>query len=427
MKRLLSYLSLATLCIGLAPACSDDTAPVTKKDLGRKDRGARDLGQQPDQGEIPDGPKLADQSKPDQFTFFTDKGPAGDLPKTADKGKADQPAGAPANDTCAKAEVLTWNGTPITRTVDTTNAADDLDLGASSCTGDVTDGNDVFYKITLPAGKYTLNLTGAYDGALYVLTSCAASSCVTGSDNYGTPTNETIVLTVTASTTYIIGVDAWDPGEADVYTLKITAGGTSPDGGPKPDVAKTDGPKVDAGPKPDGPKVDGPAGLAKIVITEIMANPTAKQDPDGEYFEVYNAGTATVNLKGWKISEAPPSTQSHTIATDVLVPAGQYKVLAAVLAPASNGGVPAAYGYGTTFTLANAADEIYLYDDKSNLIDSVTWDASWGFGTTAVGVSLSLKNPTLDNSVFANWCLEKTAWTGSAGDKGTPGAAAGCP
>lgn len=421
MKRQLSYLALAAFGLGLG--CSDDTVAVPKKDTGRKDRSVRDLGQPVDQGEIPDGPATPDQAKPDQFTFFTDKGTQ-DLPKTADKGKTDKPATgkeaggpAPANDACTSAENLTWSGSTITRTVDTTNAKDDIDLDSSDCTGDYTSGHDVFYKITLPAGKYDLKLTGANDGALYVLSSCSVTACVQGSDNIGSGVEEKVTLTVSSSTTYIIGVDAYDPVEAGSYTLTIASAGSAPDGGPKPDVSK-----VDAGPAPDGP-----AGTAKIVITEIMANPTAKQDPDGEYVEVYNAGTATVNLKGWKISEAPPSTQAHTITSDVLVPAGQYKVLAAVLAPASNGGVPAAYAYGTSFTLANSADELYLYDDKGVLVDSVTWDSSWGFGTTAVGISLSLKNPSLDNNVFANWCLEKTAWTGSAGDKGTPGAAAGCP
>lgn len=421
MKRQLTYLALAAFGLGLA--CSDDTVAVPKKDTGRKDRSVRDLGQPVDQGEIPDAPSTPDQAKPDQFTFFTDSSTK-DLPKTADKGKTDKPATgkeaggpAPANDACTSAETLTWNGTTITRTVDTTNAKDDIDLDSSDCTGDYTSGHDVFYKITLPAGKYDLKLTGANDGALYVLSSCSVTACVQGSDNIGSGVEEKVTLTVSSSTTYIIGVDAYDPVEAGSYTLTIASAGSAPDGGPKPDVSK-----VDAGPKPDGP-----AGSATIVITEIMANPDKVGDDKGEWFEVYNAGTATVNLKGWKIVESPSATDGHVITTDVLVQAGKYIVLGNNASSTTNGGVTVAYAYPAaasgSLNFSNSpstSDAIYLYNAGGTLVDNVSWTS------TTVGASRSLKSPSLDNSVAANWCTETAAW-GASTDKGTPGAAAGCP
>jgi hypothetical protein len=121
------------------------------------------------------------------------------------------------------------------------------------------------------------------------------------------------LATVSTSASYIIGVDSYDPAEAGSYTLTISPAGSATDVGPKLDTLKKD-----SGPPPP----DGPTGAVKIVITEIMANPGAVGDDKGEWFEVYNAGTTTVNLKGWKLKEAPPATAAHTIATDVLVPRG---------------------------------------------------------------------------------------------------------
>ena len=50
---------------------------------------------------------------------------------------------------------------------------------------------------------------------------------------------------------------------------------------------------------------------ANIVITEIMQNPDDVGDNDGEWFEIYNAGTETVDLEGWTISDL--GTNSHVI------------------------------------------------------------------------------------------------------------------
>jgi hypothetical protein len=415
------FLVAATLALGSA-ACSDDVKQVyrdkgVKKDYGRRDLGAGDLGATPDAPVQPPDQTLVipDKGKPDKPQSF-DKGPTPDKPK-ADKPPAGDLGPPPANDTCANAEALTWAGAKITKQVDTRAAKDDMDLGSSGCTQYETPGYDVFFKITLPAGKYDITLKGAGDPALYVLTSCVASACVGGSDEVGKGLSEKVTVSPTTSTNYIIGVDAYDTSEAGVYTLEVGVA-TTTDGGPKPeglkvDGPKVDGPKVDAGPKPDG----GP--LPKIVITEIMADPAAVSDANGEWFEVYNAGTATVDLKGWKIADN--GTDSHVITSSVPVPAGQYRVLGRNKNSSTNGGVTVAYEY-STFYLGNSSDEILLRDDKNNLIDSVIWTT-----TLPPGASRSLKNPSLDNSnVSTNWCTETTAWTGSAGDKGTPGAAAVC-
>jgi hypothetical protein len=166
----------------------------------------------------------------------------------------------------------------------------------------------------------------------------------------------------------------------------------------------------------------------QIVITEIMVNPGVVMDGNGEWFELYNAGSTTVNLHGWTMADA--GQDSHTIAAPggilYIVP-GDYIVLGVSNDTALNGNVVVDYVYPgpPDFSLSNMADEIHLLDGQMNLVDKVEYDVASGWAIPS-GVSLSLKNAALDNAVFGNWCQETSVWTGSAGDFGSPGSAAVC-
>jgi hypothetical protein len=390
-----------------------------KPDGGTPDTGSQDLPRGNQDIPLVEGPVLfTDVGQPDlpaptpDYGFLPDATPLDSGFPGGDLGPP------PANDTCSAPTVLTWSGSKITVQVDTTAAADDLDLGQTSCTGDITAGNDVFFKIQLPAGSFDVMLkppTGL-DPALYLLSSCSASACVAGSDNIGSGADEVVTVNPSAATTYIIVVDAWDPIEAGAYILEIDVTGPTPDGGPSPDAPTP----VDAGPPPDtGPIPDQATPTGQIVITEIMANPSAVGDSLGEWFEVHNPGATAVSMLNWTIKDQ--GSDSHKITSNVTVPPGGYVVLGNNSNSATNGGVNVSYSYGTSWYIANTADEIELYDAQMNLVDLVVYTAAWSLPD---GGSLSLKSPALDNNVAGNWCAETAPWAG--GDKGTPGAAAGC-
>ena len=175
-------------------------------------------------------------------------------------------------------------------------------------------------------------------------------------------------------------------------------------------------------------KLDGNL-IGAIVITEIMANPGTTANPVdddfGEYFEIYNTSSATVDLAGWTIKDA--GSDSHVIAASggtTTIAAGTYMVLGRSKDTTKNGNVKVDYLY-SKFILANTADEIILLDKNSKEVDKVYYDTKSGWTITA-GASISA-DPAKDNSQPKNWCTEKAKWTGSVGDKGTPGAKAGCP
>ncbi|GGL77656.1 ExeM/NucH family extracellular endonuclease [Wenxinia marina] len=161
----------------------------------------------------------------------------------------------------------------------------------------------------------------------------------------------------------------------------------------------------------------GPAPEPQIVITEILQNPSAVSDDNGEWFEIHNAGSASVNLSGWTISDN--GSDSHVIAGDLVVAPGAYAVLGRNGDTATNGGVAVDYVYGS-IALANSDDEIVLTDAEGIERDRVEYDGGPAFPDPA-GASMALDDPALDNSDAANWSVS-TAMFGD-GDKGTPGAA----
>ena len=182
-----------------------------------------------------------------------------------------------------------------------------------------------------------------------------------------------------------------------------------------------DGPPL----RDDGPPMipdTGPWPTGAVIITELMPNPAAVSDGNGEYFELYNADSGTIDLNGWTFQDNSAANQTINVSGGLLIKPGQYLVLGVNGDMSANGGTPVDYDY-SVFTLNNDTDQLQLYNAGGGLVDSLVYTASWGI---SAGASLSLKSTSLDNDDGENWCLETSAWSGSAGDKGTPGGPAKC-
>lgn len=161
-------------------------------------------------------------------------------------------------------------------------------------------------------------------------------------------------------------------------------------------------------PLPQAAAMAGPL----LVINEVLADPSAVTDDNGEWIEVHNAGDAAINLQGWTL--VSNNDAAHTIASSVPVAAGGYAVLARVGSKSKNGGVTANYTYGTGVNLANGADWVALRSGSSTM-DSVAWSAA------PAGAARGLKDPTQDNADVggSNWSTQTSVF--GKGDKGTPG------
>ena len=151
-----------------------------------------------------------------------------------------------------------------------------------------------------------------------------------------------------------------------------------------------------------------------LVINEIMNNPSAVSDSDGEWFEIYNNGDASHDLNGWTIKD---NNASHIINNSILIHPGDYKIFSNNSNQNSNGGVVVDYEYGS-ITLANSGDEIVLIDPSGTVFDSVAYDNGITFPDPN-GASMALVHPDSNNTIGTNWQESTTAY--GDGNLGTPG------
>lgn len=154
---------------------------------------------------------------------------------------------------------------------------------------------------------------------------------------------------------------------------------------------------------------------AIVVINEVMPNPDAVTDGNGEWFEVHNRGTLAANLQGWTIHSGGDA--ARTITGSLVVEPGGYAVLARHADPGVNGGVTVDHAWGTGIGLGNSADWLAIRDASGATVDSIAWNAS-----VPTGRSRGVVDPELAHGdmMGANW-LHATSVYG-AGDQGTPGA-----
>ncbi|ARN78628.1 hypothetical protein BST97_11865 [Nonlabens spongiae] len=166
--------------------------------------------------------------------------------------------------------------------------------------------------------------------------------------------------------------------------------------------------------------------VGNLIITEIMQNPSAVGDSDGEYFEVYNTSSASIDLQSFILKDSSSTSEEHTIASSVIVPANGYVVLGNNADFASNGGVNVDYEYSGNYFLGNGTDDIVL-ECGGTTIDQVEWDNGATFPDPN-GASMELAqsvvtgpNAAALNDDGANWGTATSAY--GDGDLGTPGAA----
>ena len=187
-----------------------------------------------------------------------------------------------------------------------------------------------------------------------------------------------------------------------------------------------DGSLADEFPDYDGddtPDCEDPPAAGTVVITEIMQNPAAVSDANGEWFEVLNTGALSIDLQDWTFSDT--GTDSFTVLSSVVVPAGGRAVFAANGDASSNGGLTEDYVWTTTFLLSNGSDEITMADSSGATQDTVAYDngATFPDPNGASMTAAPSAETASGNDAGTNWCSNEVAY--GDGDLGTPGTAGG--
>lgn len=159
-----------------------------------------------------------------------------------------------------------------------------------------------------------------------------------------------------------------------------------------------------------GIEVDGVAAPV-VVISELMKNPEALADTQGEWIELYNAGRSAVTLTGCTLAR---DDQSFTFGEGIAIAPGQYITLANGSAP---GFTPTATYRG--LTLPNSGALSLRLSCGAQLLDAVT--LTQRAAQNRAGSSLSLAASELDpaaNDAETSWCDGASTYND---DRGTPG------
>lgn len=172
----------------------------------------------------------------------------------------------------------------------------------------------------------------------------------------------------------------------------------------------------------------------EVVISEVMFNPSAATELNGEWIELYNTTASPKLLSGLILEDG--SNRTHTLRAGLVIAPGAYVVLVSRQAGAVDAMIPAAaivYDYATGVAQNDAVQLANSATGSIVLRDGVTPIARGEYGPlgltspTVNGASVQLK--ALDYAsagVKANWCSSPNAWAVGS-DKGTPGAASDCP
>jgi hypothetical protein len=162
------------------------------------------------------------------------------------------------------------------------------------------------------------------------------------------------------------------------------------------------------------------ARQGEILITEIMANPEAVSDANGEWIEIWNSTTHDLLISGLTLKDAGSNEHVLNGSEKLVIPAGAYWVLARNGDPLTNGGVKANYVY-QNFTLSNTSDQVILTAPDGTLIDQVSYGPGW---PVVSGASMELQPESMnfsENDQPEHWLPARIAF--GAGDKGSPGKA----
>lgn len=133
-----------------------------------------------------------------------------------------------------------------------------------------------------------------------------------------------------------------------------------------------------------------------LVITELMPNPDAVPDQDGEWFEVYNPSAAAIDVTGWYI-QVTGSSNPYSVkiapanGQPLLIQPKNFGVFIAKSDLSLNDGIKATWGWNDVlldqlFTLSNSGDvSLKLTNTDGKVVDSVAYQKlPWMVGASAM-------------------------------------------
>jgi len=257
---------------------------------------------------------------------------------------------------------------------------------------------------------------------LVLLGSCAAiAACATGTEH---DLDDDDDGTNTTSQTSSSGTDTAAGSGSGSTATGSAQGGAGQGGAGQGGTGATGGTGGSGGTAGTG-GTGGSISPGDLVINEIMNNPSVVADDLGEWFEVFNDSTATIDLHGLAIrhqATAIDPNALHTISSSVTIAPGDYAVLGLNANTSTNGNVTIDYPYPGSVNLNNTSDYLAIETSSQLVIDETSWDQTSGFDPDGSSRSLDPAfRSAATNDDDSNFCAASSFVTGSSGDLGTPG------
>lgn len=144
--------------------------------------------------------------------------------------------------------------------------------------------------------------------------------------------------------------------------------------------------------------------FTNVLINEINYNSSSIFDTD-DWIELFNNTDTTVNISGWVFKDEDDGND-FSFPNNTVLESGEYLILC-VDTTRFNSFYPTVNNIigNIDFGLKGSGELIRLYDDKANIIDSLTYDdkSPWPIKADGYGASLELIHPNLDNSLAKSW------------------------
>ena len=162
----------------------------------------------------------------------------------------------------------------------------------------------------------------------------------------------------------------------------------------------------------------------ELVIHEVMIDPAAVLDADGEWVEFYNDTNDTLDLSYHRLADnnKDDSTIKSSYPGSLEVKPGDYVVICANDDYFDNGGADC-HGtityetWGGGFALSNKGDEVVLLSPNGVEIDAMSYGATFSLPGVAMGLADDAVS-TSENDHESNWCDQNSMM--KSGDEGTP-------
>ncbi len=145
-----------------------------------------------------------------------------------------------------------------------------------------------------------------------------------------------------------------------------------------------------------------------IVINEIMYN-ADKDNDTKDWIELYNAGTKSVNLKGWSILDEDISHVRFILDEDYQIQPKEFVILTKEKSEFEKFISITNSKFGDFDFGLGGNDIVRLIDENGITHDSVNYDNDepWPVDADGTGYTIELINPSLDNNIGSNWKKSK--------------------